>query len=236
MEIRTRIELIHSACPNCGEANFGGDNYCRSCGALLITQNVLMDGASEEDIKELATAHKAAIVSKVLPARRITIDIILLVLVVPALTGLFTLALASKDAVGSFPKTEAVIYLLITLPIYCTILYLAAAGPVNKYKAVIKEGTQYPAVVIGNSYGMLHEKTASNTNGRSIYPCIKVVAKINGADTTVVLYAPDGITEQNCPIGTELIITGHDDKFVIDPQSRIEIIEKYVSGKTQNIA
>ena len=63
MEIRTRIELIHSACPNCGEANFGGDNYCRSCGALLITQNILMDGASEEDIKELATAHKAAIVS-----------------------------------------------------------------------------------------------------------------------------------------------------------------------------
>ena len=236
MGIRTRIELIQSTCPNCSEANFSGDNYCSSCGALLICENTLSDGASKEDMKELATAHKAAIVSKVLPAQRITLDVILLILVVPAFSVFLTLAMTFQETVGSFPVTELGLYLLFTLPIYCVILYWAAAGPVIKYKTVIKEGTQYLAFVIGYSYGMLHEKTASNINSKSIYPCIKVITKINDADTTIMLFVPEGITEHSCPIGTEIVITGHDDKFVIDPQCRKLIVENYLRSKTKRIA
>lgn len=235
MRIRTITELIDSSCPNCGEANYGGDTYCRSCGNKLIAGSSVSEGATDEDLKELATAHKAVIVSKLLPEHKLTFDTILLVIFGPALATIFSLGIACEQAEKEELLSNIVTLAVILFPFYCLLLYLIAASPVIKYKTIVNEGGRYPAVLIGHCYGMLHGKSDSNINSRSVYPCIKVLTKIAGVDTSIVLFVPEGITEHTCPIGTEITVIGHDDKFVIDPKCRQRLIRDFKrrkAGKT----
>lgn len=228
MRIRTKTELIESICPNCCEANYGGESYCRNCGTMLISGCTVTDGATEADMKELATAHRAAIVSKTLPAHNLNFNDIFAILFAPLILLLASLVPAVEEG----ENVEGVLICgICLLPIYCICLYVIIAGPKLEQTILLRDGISYPAVVIGHGNAMLHDKTSSKIDDRSIFSCIKVLTKIAGVDTSIVVYVPDEITDHTCPLGTEVTIIGRGERFILDPDCRKRLIRNYRMNK-----
>lgn len=227
MKTRAVYELLQSTCPECGEPQYGEENYCRRCGTMLVSPDSESEAVAEEDMKALATASKASIVSNVLSAPRITFENIFLVIGIPFMVLLFGGVITNDYFMeNSIITAPLVVTVSIFLPIYIALQFLIVCRPFLRFRSVLKKGGQLPAVVLGYSSCMNHSVVESDLNGETTYPTVKVLTKIDGVDRTVVLYAPDGMTEKTCPIGTSITIIGNGNDFIVGPRLSIRAQKK----------
>lgn len=219
MKTRAVNELLQSTCPECGEPQYGEENYCRRCGTLLVAPDSESETVAEEDLKALATASKASFVSNVLSAPRITLENILLVICVPALFTVYAVGAAVQG--GRWEKLTAGGYVMIGmfLMTYLVLQFRIVCRPFLRFRSVLKKGHPLPAIVLGYSSCMNHSMGGSDLYVDTIFPTVKVLTKIDGVDRTVVLYAPDGMTEKTWPIGSPITIIADGHDFIINPKT-----------------
>ncbi|MBO4325461.1 MAG: hypothetical protein J5845_08725 [Lachnospiraceae bacterium] len=217
MKPRAVIELLQSTCPECGEPQSGEANYCCRCGNLLVSLDSVSEEVSEKDMKALATASEASVVSDVMSAPHITFLDCLLVLGIPSLLAL----VGAYRFMLDYPGMKTTIFLMeaVFVPVYMVLQFLIVCRPFLRFRSILRNGRRLPAVVLGYSSCMNHSMTGDDKNGLTIYPTVKVLTKIDGVDRSIVFYVPDNMSEQQFPVGTEITIVAGDKGYIIDPKN-----------------
>ncbi|MBO4325460.1 MAG: zinc ribbon domain-containing protein [Lachnospiraceae bacterium] len=215
MKQRTIVEMMLSACPNCGEANTVEGEFCRRCGSSMVVRERLLKELEEGIMPEGEAPTYPMLESTVSPADRIPLTwklFYLGLMVVSTFLASVTLALDPS-------KYFAALTIFVMGCLFMIVAFLYVEN--NRYltsRELKKHGERIKGVVIGYRRQII---PITVQHGSSLVPQSKIVltvqvfAKINDVNTIVIMQAPDGVSEITHPRGTEVTIAGFRKQFIM---------------------
>ncbi|MBR5348779.1 MAG: hypothetical protein IK125_06040 [Lachnospiraceae bacterium] len=219
MKKQTTVEVLLDKCPSCGAPRVGNEATCHYCGCSMIQTRRIIEEV--EDPVVPGAAHKddrkVDIISEVEPpqpgaAGAQFVGVAFLIVWCVAAIGMGSFALK----MGAGP-----IFTIVPFGMALIGVVMFAAGMMNvnskgNYNKILREGCEYPAVVLG--YG---QKPFTFTSGEThtvhsiLKTQVKVLADIDGRETCILLNAPASVSELTYPVGSTIMVVGLDGRYIV---------------------
>ncbi|MBO4478253.1 MAG: hypothetical protein J5757_08020 [Lachnospiraceae bacterium] len=219
MKKQTTVEVLLEKCPSCGAPRVGQEAACHYCGCSMVQTKRIIEEVEDVPVAPNAQRddRKVDIISEVEPpqpgaAGAQFVGVAFLIVWCVAAIGMGSFALK----MGASPIFAVVPFGMAFVGVVIFAVGMTNVNSKGNYNKILREGHEYPAVVLG--YG---QKPFTFTSGEThtvhsiLKTQVKVLADINGRETCILLNAPASVTELTYPVGSTITVVGLDGRYIV---------------------